>query len=190
MDSSFYNTDCGGSLWFSSYRFLPVATNTMQHFSPLSHSRFMNNFIHTPLPMITICFLMFAVLAIGAIYLSKLQDRLVEKHGFRNGLLLTLGAAVVGVVVLFAPLAGLANWAQNHNVAWATERVQDIYQLELSDERDGDPAFKFTHDFGKDYWEVEVTNSEPTTFDMEMRFDPKTGDPVLSFPDRPGVPQP
>lgn len=156
----------------------------------------MNGFIETPVNAFVFVVIFFAILVAGALALSKLQtvlsSRIIPGKPVPHvkSIFQTFAVACLGTAIAFGSICMAFVSIQNHNLEWSQNQITAKYNLTLSDEYEGKPTFNFLQDHGKDYWNVEISNNREETYLMELRFDSKSGEPVISFPDLLGVPVP
>lgn len=151
----------------------------------------MDGFISLPLNGYVAFIVLVALLVALSLAMMRVEDALKRRIApGRKRVLVTGGVALGLILIVFGSLAfGLSSW-KNHNTAWTQQAVVEKYGLGLSDEFHGESTFDPINDYGNDYWDVTVLNNDMEEFDMQLRFDSKSGEPILSFPDFPGVPKP
>lgn len=131
------------------------------------------------------------IIVIGLAFLGAYAQGKFEKIlSFSKSLIATLLAVSLGVgLFMFLPLVGMLHADKNH-LKFAQESVENVYGLDLLPKTpNGKPVFDFINGHGTSVWEVQVSN-DYETYNMNLRFDEKSGQAVLSFPDKFGVPSP
>lgn len=148
----------------------------------------MNHFIMTPFNSYVFVALLFAVLLAAAYLLSKVQKAFVKRLTPTKTSFAIFGVALVLMFVVFGgAVSGLA-MVNNHNFEWTQTQIKEKHGLELSNNYDEKPVFDFLDDHERKVWNVNVLDTRENVYPMELRFDPKSNEPIISSPDLFGVP--
>lgn len=149
----------------------------------------MSNFIQTPIfSNFLYCVLFFGLLAIGAYWLTYAQKRFSDPEHSTKSWMKVFGLAALFAGLLGGGIVGGVSAANSHNLDFVKQSVMDKYGYGISAEINEEKAFDIIRDSGKDVWQVEIVNTRNEPFEVELRFDTKSGEPILTRPNTPGLP--